>query len=314
MAIHITENIPLASLTTFQIGGQARYFVKVSDVEEVQEAIAWALEQGVGFFVLAGGSNVLVPDEGIDGLVIHLVGSDFVRQGAVLDCNAGCDLLRLIRAMSVEGFGGWEKLAGIPGSVGGGVRGGIGAFGSEIKDFVTKVRALHSVTGVMKDFSNAECNFSYRHSFFKEHPEWVIFQAEVKLSKVRAADSTVLIEQTIAEREKRHLQDVRAAGSFFMNPVASQNICEQFEKEKGVQSRENRVPAGWLVEKAGMKGVRVGGAQSSMQHANYIVNTGNATASDVRALAEQIKRAVKKQFAVDLQEEACVVPHSLPIR
>ena len=101
-----------------------------------------------------------------------------------------------------------------------------------------------------------------------------------------------LIDETIAEREKRHLQNVQAAGSYFMNPKAPQHLQDLFESEKGARSREGRVPAGWLIEKAGMKGASVGGAQASLQHPNYIVNIGNATAEDVRKLATEIKIAV----------------------
>ena len=115
------------------------------------------------------------------------------------------------------------------------------------------------------------------------------------------------IRDTIAEREKRHLQNVRAAGSYFMNPKAPPEIVAMFEKEKGVKSREGRVPAGWLIEKAGMKGAIVGGAIASHQHPNYIVNAENATAQDVQELAERIKTTVMGQFGVELQEEAAIM-------
>jgi UDP-N-acetylmuramate dehydrogenase len=187
------------------------------------------------------------------------------------------------------------------------VRGNAGAFGPEIKDFVSKVRALNSATGETKEFSNAECDFSYRHSFFKDHPEWIITRVIARFDLAKSQEVLKGIDETIAEREKRHLQNVKAAGSFFMNPVAPQNIIDMFEKEKGVKSRESRVPAGWLIEKAGMKGAQVGGAQASMQHPNYIVNTGNATAKNVRMLAENVRAKVKKDFLVELHEEAAII-------
>ena len=119
-----------------------------------------------------------------------------------------------------------------------------------------------------------------------------------------SSESARLAAETIAEREKRHLQNVRAAGSFFMNPVAPQSIVELFEKEKNVTSRENRVPAGWLIEKAGMKGATEGGAIASVQHPNYIVNQDHATSHDVRELSRRVKEAVKADSGVDLSEEA----------
>ena len=115
----------------------------------------------------------------------------------------------------------------------------------------------------------------------------------VGLHVVDYAKSARLIETTITEREKRHLQNIQAAGSYFMNPVAPKEVQEMFEREKGMKSRKDRVPAGWLIEKAGMKGAKVGGAIASLQHPNYLVNTGGATALDVRNLAEKIKQAVK---------------------
>jgi UDP-N-acetylmuramate dehydrogenase len=303
----IKSQVPLAPLTTFQIGGLARYFVDVRSENEIKEAIQWAKEKGLRFIVLAGGSNVLVPDEGLDALVIRLRGDLYGFNDGILDAWAGTNLLTAIQVIGARGYGGWEKLAGIPGTIGGAVRGNAGAFGSEIKDFVTKVRALHSATGETKEFSNEECDFSYRHSFFKDHPEWIITRAIVQLQKIEPVESEKLIDETIAEREKRHLQNVKAAGSYFMNPVAPQNIIEMFETEKGVKSREGRVPAGWLIEKAGMKGTMVGGAQASMQHPNYIVNTGNATAKQVRGLAQKVKVAVNAQFEVELHEEAALL-------
>ena len=305
--IEVKENVSLVPLTTFGIGGAAKYMVDVRTESELKEAIQWVKEKGLRLIILAGGSNVLVPDEGLDALVVHIVSDAHSFNGNNLAADAGCNLLALIQEAGRQGLGGWEKLAGIPGSVGGAVRGNAGAFGPEIKDFVTKVCALNSGIGEMKEFPNTECGFSYRHSFFKDHPEWIITRIELKLEKVEPAESARRAAETIAEREKRHLQNVRAAGSYFMNPKAPQEIVAMFEQEKNVKSREGRVPAGWLIEKAGMKGATVGGAIASLQHPNYIVNQGTATAEDVRQLAEKIKETVKAQFKVGLYEEAAVL-------
>lgn len=305
--ITIKEHIALASMTTFGIGGEAHYFVEVQTEDELREALHWARERAVRPVLLAGGSNTLIADQGVDALVIHMIAQEHSFAGTELAADAGCNLLALIREASAKGLGGWEKLAGIPGTIGGAVRGNAGAFGSEIKDFATKVRALDSETGDMRAFTNVLCDFSYRRSFFKDHPEWIITRAYVELRRVESTESARLIGETIAEREKRHLQNVHAAGSYFMNPVVSQEIIDLFEREKGVKSREGRVPAGWLIEKAGMKGVRVGGATCSSQHPNYIVNQDAATAEDVRALAEKVKTAVRTQFGVELHEEAALL-------
>ena len=130
---------------------------------------------------------------------------------------------------------------------------------------------------------------------------------QVRLAQIEPAESAKLAEETIAERERRHLQNVKAAGSFFMNPKAPPAIVAMFEKEKKVKSREGRVPAGWLIEKAGMKGATVGGAIASLQHPNYIVNQGGATSHDVCNLAQIIKLEVENQFGVELTEEAMIL-------
>lgn len=308
--MEVKENVLLAPYTTFEIGGPAQYFCEVSDEAGVRGALGWAREHAVSFYVIAGGSNLLVPDSGLDGLVIRMTGEKYEIGSKVSPCylyaNAGCNLLTLIRAAAEEGMGGWEKLAGIPGTIGGAVRGNAGAFGPEIKDIVTSVRAINTKTEDVHEFSNDECEFDYRMSFFKKNTEWIILDVHLALVQGLALHSKELIDETIREREKRHIQNVKAAGSFFMNPVAPLTIVSMFEHEKGVTSRGGRVPAGWLIEKAGMKGAQLGGAQISPQQANYIINANNATAEEVRELAAKVKEEVRRLFDVALTEEAVV--------
>ena len=307
MAIRIQENVPLAPLTTFKIGGPAKYFAEAHSEEEIREALAVAHDKNIPAIIMGGGSNVLVPDEGLNALVVFISLTDFKLNGKELEAGAGCNLLSLIKEASQAGMGGWEKLAGIPGTIGGAVRGNAGAFGTEIKDFPVKIRALNSATAEIKEFQNADCDFAYRHSFFKDNPKWIIVNVQIHLRPIPTDISVYSIQDTIAEREKRHLQNIQAAGSYFMNPVAPKSVQGMFEKEKGMKSHEGRVPAGWLIEKAGMKGARVGGAIASLQHPNYLVNTGGATALDVRNLAEKIKYAVENKFGIRMEEEAAVI-------
>ena len=306
MSLSIQEHVPLAPLTTFKIGGPARYFADVSSEEDIREAIQWAGEKGLPVIVLAGGSNVLVPDRGVDALVIRVLGDEHSFEEHTLSAHPGCNLLTLIKIAGERGSGGWEKLAGIPGTIGGAVRGNAGAFGPEIKDFVERVRALNIKTSEVRDFNNEECSFEYRESFFKNDPEWIITQIFLKLLPVVPDESKKIAEETIREREKRHIQNVCAAGSYFKNPIAPYDVVDMFEREKGLTSRGGRVPAGWLIEKAGMKGAAVGDAQSSSQHPNYIVNNGRATAEQVRTLAEKIRESVLIQFKIRLEEEAVI--------
>lgn len=307
MPDHIKKNVPLAPLTTFEIGGEAKQLIDVTNDGELMDALRYADANRIRVVLIAGGSNVLIPDTGIDALVIRMSGDGRKFQDKTLIAHAGANLLSLIREASAQGLGGWEKLAGIPGSIGGAVRGNAGAFGPEIKDFVREVRAINKESREFRLFGKDACRFEYRNSYFKEHPEWIITEVTLDLQEADAELSKKLIDDTIAEREKRHLQNVNAAGSFFMNPVAPPDIVALFEHEKGVKARENRVPAGWLIEKAGMKGYTVGGAIASLQHPNYIVNQGNATSQDVRNLAAAIKQEVFNRFGIELKEEAALL-------
>ena len=307
MPPNVRENVSLAPLTTFEIGGSAQYFVEVRNHEEILAALKLAKQRNLTPTVLSGGSNVLVPNNGLTGLVIHVAEGRYQFSDYILRADAGCNLSFLIREAATRNAGGWEKLAGIPGSIGGAVRGNAGAFGSEIKDVISVARAINSKTLDTRSFVNPYMALSYRNSYFKQHPEWIITTVTVQLQVIRSEDSLKIIEETIAERERRHLQNVKAAGSFFMNPVAPVELVALFETEKKVKARSGRVPAGWLIEKAGLKGATVGGASASEQHPNYIVNMGTATAADVLSLASRIKYEVKKQFNIDLVEEAVVL-------
>ncbi len=304
---HILEHVPLAPLTTFEIGGEARYLIEVKNDGDLMDALRYADVNHVSTVVISGGSNILVPDKGLDALVIRVSGTAHAFKDLSLTAHAGCNLQSLITEASQKGLGGWEKLAGIPGSIGGAVRGNAGAFGPEIKDFVRTVNAVSRDTRASRVFGRDECTFAYRNSFFKQNPEWIITEVTLDLQEAEPELSALLARDTVLEREKRHLQNVRAAGSFFMNPVASPETVALFEAEKGVKSRENRVPAGWLIEKAGMKGATVGGAIASLQHPNYIVNQGGATAQDVRNLAATIKMEVQNRFGIELHEEAALL-------
>ncbi|MBP9757517.1 MAG: UDP-N-acetylmuramate dehydrogenase [Candidatus Pacebacteria bacterium] len=307
MPDHIKKDVPLAPLTTFEIGGSARRLVDVTNDGELMDALRWADANHERVVLIAGGSNILVPDSGLDALVIRMSGTARKFDGLSLEAHAGCNLLSLIEEASSQGLGGWEKLAGIPGSIGGAVRGNAGAFGPEIKDFVREVKAINKETREVRLFGLEACEFAYRSSFFKKNPDWIIMHVTLDLQEADPELSKKLADDTIAEREKRHLQNVHAAGSFFMNPVAPPEIVALFEAEKGVKARENRVPAGWLIEKAGLKGQTVGGAIASMQHPNYVVNEGGATAQDVRNLAAAIKQEVYNRFGIELQEEAALL-------
>lgn len=305
--IAIQKNIALAKYTTFGIGGSARFFTVVTTTDELQEALQFAHEHDIPWCVLSGGSNMLIADAGYEGLVIHnkILGITFDE--ATIAVASGEVLLDVLRQSALQEWSGAEKLAGIPGTIGGAVRGNAGAFGAEIKDFIESVTVFNTVTGEAKEFEPQECGFGYRNSLFKQQPELFIISCVLKFTKGTSEESLKKIAETIAEREKRHLQNVACAGSYFMNPVAPMPVQALFFDDKQQVAKEGRVPAGWLIEKVGLKGFMIGGAQASVMHPNYVMNTGTATANDVRAVAQKIKETIKEKYLIQLSEEVTLV-------
>ena len=306
--VEIQENVDLSQYTTFNIGGPAKYFIEVANEEELREALNFARSKQLHFFILAGGTNLLLNDVEFDGLVIRMVGTEVKVYCANIIASAGATLFSLIVEAGESGLRGMEKMYGIPGSVGGAVRGNAGAFGTEVKDVLHKVRAINVQTGELRDFNNKECKLEYRTSYFKTHQEWVVLTVVFKLEG--GADKAELKaerEEALTKRGGKHDQSVKCAGSFFKNPIGTQEAIREFEADKGVKSKGGKVPAGWLIDKCGLKGAEVGGAQCSEQQANYIVNTGNATQADVLALRDIIKNRVMYKYNIELEEEVTIV-------
>lgn len=304
--MEVLEHVPLAQYTTFAIGGSARYFVHAQSLADIKQAYAMAQQLQVPVFVLGGGSNVLVDDDGFDGLVIKIEMQEISINNSVT-IEAGAVLKHAIMHAAQAGLGGWENMYGIPGTIGGAVRGNAGAFGTEAKDVVHNVTAWNSITNETKEFTTIECDFGYRNSFFKQHPEWIVLSATLQLTLVKSEEAVQKCTDTFAERTKRQIQDIKSAGSFFMNPIVSEGVQGLFKKEKGQEARGGRVPAGWLIEKCGLQGLQEGSVQTGTRSANYLINVGNATAQDVRAAAQKIKRAVQQKFDVHLQEEVTML-------
>lgn len=305
--VDIRTQVALAPLTTFSIGGPAAYFAEAAGVADIKEAYAFAQEKNLPVVVLGGGSNMVVPDQGLDALVLCIGNKGIVRAGETLRVAAGEILLGAVRFAAGQGLGGVESLAGIPGTVGGAVRGNAGAFGVEVKDVLVSATVFDIYLQETKTFSNAQCEFAYRTSHFKVHPGLIVLEAEFALTPTEPMEADKKIMHTLSERHKRHIQDIKSAGSFFKNPVVSQELREMFQIEKGAQSKEGRVPAGWLMDKAGLRGARVGGAVASEHHTNYFLNAGAATAKEVRELASLAKEKVFVEFGVMLEEEAVVL-------
>lgn len=306
--ITLQENIPLAPFTTFKIGGSARYFVAVASDEEVIEALRYAKDHHIRVFVLGGGSNILFSDAGFEGLVIKLENNTIVIDGTMITAGAGAMLPAVVDFAIKRSLAGMELMAGIPGTLGGAVRGNAGAFGVEIGSLVSSVTFLDTKRLDVQTVTREGCGFSYRQSFFKKNPQMIVLSASLVLASGDASELGRIAQETIAKREAKHPQNLACAGSFFMNPlVTDKDLLEEFKKDTGVASRDGKLPAGWLIDHVDLRGKRIGGAQVSDIHPNYILNTGNATAEDVLILSSIIKQRVRTQLNVELKEEAQLV-------
>lgn len=302
--IALQENIPLAPFTTFRIGGPARYYAEVSGAIEIAEILEYAEQHKLPLYVLGGGSNVLFSDKGFPGIVVHVVDGGLHVSGEKITAGAGVSLFDVVWKAKDAELEGIEKLAGIPGSFGGAVRGNAGAFGTEIGDVIVSVKTLDRHTGMVREYRQTECEFGYRTSLFKKNPQFVILSAEMKLLSGEKGMLERVIKETVAAREAKHPQDAKCAGSFFMNPeVKDEHLLQEFEKDTGMPSKGGKLPAGWLIDHVGLRGKRIGGAMMSERHPNYLLNTGSATAEDIVTLASLVKTKVRDELRVRLQEE-----------
>lgn len=301
--ISIQNNFSLKELTTFNIGGIADYFISASNPEELNEALIWVRERNQKVFILGGGSNLLVSDLGFRGTVIQYINKSISIDNKIIHVASGCTLLELVNSAATSSLSGLQNLTGIPGTVGGAVRGNAGAFGVEIKDIVSEVIALHRLTGELKTFNLQSCGFGYRDSYFKSHSEWIILEATLNLTVGDRGEILADGASILAQRNAKQIQNIQSAGSTFINPVVGDELKKQFEMEKNTVSHEGRVPAGWLIEKAGIGGIHVGDVKSSEMHPNYFINTGKATSINVKELIELIKTMVYEKFGVELKEE-----------
>jgi UDP-N-acetylmuramate dehydrogenase len=350
------ENKPLFSYTTFGIGGPARWFVEATSEEDVAEAAAWAGEHGVALFVLGGGSNLLISDAGFDGLVLRiaLLGIGVADAAGpsgetVYQAATGEDWDQFVERAIEDNCAGVECLAGIPGTVGGTPVQNVGAYGQEVASVIERVRAYDLFEHSFVEFAAPECGFAYRHSRFNstDRGRFIVTRVDYRLvpggtPMVRYADlSRALMENrsedaqpTLAEvaaavRRVRQAKgmllvegdpDCRSAGSFFKNPIVSEDQMHQiaaaagkepprFPAGAGPESMGRvKVPAAWLIEQAGFaKGYKMGRAGISSQHTLAIVNLDGATAADILALAKAIMETVESRFGLRLEMEPVLV-------
>jgi UDP-N-acetylmuramate dehydrogenase len=337
--LKIEQNVLLAPLTTLKIGGAARFFVRAETERDVAEAFKFAEENGFELFVLGGGSNILVSDEGFDGLVLQIALKGISLKENIVTAQAGEDWDDFVAFCVEQNLAGLECLSGIPGFVGGTPVQNVGAYGQEVSETIVSVRVFDRKSKQILELTNADCKFSYRTSIFNSTAKnrFIVLAVTYEL-KVDAAPKIVykdlreffgerrpnLRETREAVREIRAAKamlvrqggaDANSAGSFFKNPVVR---TEEFQRIAGlaksfgvenvpyfkVDEASVKIPAAWLIEQSGFhKGYRRGNAGLSSRHTLALTNRGDATAAEILALKSEIQAKVKEKFGVELNPE-----------
>ena len=277
----VTENEPMKKHTTFRIGGPAKYFAEPSSKEELKALIKAAREEGVKPVIIGRGSNLLISDEGLDTLVISL-GEQFSEikvEGNFIYADAGASLSAIAQAALKNSLSGFAFASGIPGSLGGAVYMNAGAYGGEMKDVIVESYYLDEN---LEEKVCTEHDFSYRHSIYTEN-NYVVTGAKIRLAEGNATEIGEEMSALAKKRREKQPITMPSAGSVFKRPTG--------------------YFAGTLIEEAGLKGYRIGGAEVSILHAGFIVNAGDATCKDVLELIAHIQKTVYDKNGVMLETE-----------
>ena len=336
------ENVPLAPLTTLKVGGPARYFARPESVEELKAAFERAYREELPVFVLGGGSNVVISDDGFDGVVIQPnflgIAVDPASNAVNLTAGAGENWDQFVEHCVKSGLAGIEALSGIPGRVGGTPIQNVGAYGQEVSETVVSVECFDRETNSVVRLSNADCGFKYRESIFNttHRDRYVVLEVTFSLEldgrpkiayrdlKERFGDrepSLAEVREAVLEirRSKSMVIDEDdpnslSAGSFFKNPIVASSVYDaiaaRFDSVPMFPAGENcvKIPAAWLIEGAGFqKGARMGRAGISSRHPLAIINADGASAAEIIALKNAIKEAVREKFSIDLSPEPVFV-------
>lgn len=294
----LRENVVLASYTSFGIGGPADLYAEPKTIEQLEKLITMAHEQGIPYWVLGGGSNTLFHDKGFRGLVIRPQFKKISVTENEIIAEAGATIAQLIQAAAKSDLSGLEVWVGLPGTVGGAVRGNAGAGGVEVKDFLTSATILNSQEKRIEEWKNGDLKFEYRESTLKDKPHLIVLSATLQFQKkLPATEQRLIMQHTLAKRHASQPKG-KSAGCAFKNATSLSPL-----DHKTITT----ISAGKLIDECGLKGTRIGGVEISTIHANFLKNLGNGTQQDVMDLIELMKKTVKKEKNIDLHEEIQVV-------
>lgn len=298
---------PLAKHVNFRIGGPATYFVEARSTQDLVDAVQMARELSLPYFILGGGSNTLVSDEGFQGLVIKAANRNLKIDGDRVTAEAGVISASVARATADKGLRGFEWAVSLPGTIGGAVRGNAGCFGGETRDTLESAKLLRD--GRVIELTNEDLKYGYRHSILKEpgHEQDVVLEATFKLTPGDRVEALALIDKNLAGRKSSQPLGSSSAGCMFKNfEYDSEAEVEKLFSKVEVPEKmkeTHRLGAGWIIDQLGLKGTRMGDAQVAPQHGNFLVNVGHATAKDIVALISFIKTKARDEYGVQLHEE-----------
>ncbi len=310
----LQKNVLLKDYCNYQIGGPAEYFYEFKSVVDLIECLGEYAEinpELKNIFILGSGTNILFSDKGYRGLVLKNSLMGIEREDLILEAASGILFDELINYAILKHMSGLEWAGGLPGTVGGAVRGNAGAYGGETKDTLVEVKSINIKTFEIKTRTNAECNFTYRQSIFKrgEGEDEIILSAKFKFEYSDMDTIKANTQKNIDHRIDRHPLEYPNVGSIFKNvPVekVSPQVLEEFAAN--IKFDPFRVlPVAKLIVSCGLVGKQIGGAQISTKHPNFIVNLGNSSSQDVLDLIDLVKKEVKKKFEIDLEEEVMIV-------
>lgn len=308
--VKIQEEVPLAEHSNYRIGGPARYFCEAANEEEIRNGVMFAREQRVPLFVLGGGTNLLIDDSGFKGLVLKVNVMQLAVDGQTMTVGAGMMVSDMLKFTMEHALSGLEWSGGLPGTVGGAVRGNAGAFKGEIKDRIVSVESFDVETLAAVTRGNAACKFGYRSSIFKEkNGREIILRATLNMDRGDARQIAAGIQEKINYRLERHPMEYPNIGSTFKNvdlelvPKIWRNAFAKVIKIDPFPV----VPTAYLISEAGLRAMQHGAAMVSPKHPNFIVNLGGATAADVRFLIAEVKEKVFEKYGIRLEEEIQLV-------
>jgi UDP-N-acetylmuramate dehydrogenase len=308
----IVENTVIAPFTTFKIGGRAKYFLDAKNTQDILDGLRWAKEKDIKFALIGAGSNLLVSDEGIDGLVIRVASKDMNIEDTIVKVDAGVSLSVVTQKAFDFGLVGMEWAPTIPGNIGGSIRGNAGAFGGEMKDIVKEVTVFDK--GEIQKLANSDLEFGYRRSVLKnQSSDGVLLSAIIELKKGNVTQSRRQMIENITKKSQSQPVGQACSGCIFQNfegSITDQKVLSHFAELENFRVK-GMIPAAFLIDKAGLKGEMVGGVEVSAKHANYIVNTKGGTYKDVMDLIKVIKKRVKEVFGVEIHEEVVKLHQNL---